>query len=279
MLDVMSHFVCEGRRIAYSDRGEGARAVVLIHGLLFDRRLVERLAGELAGRGFRAITIDLLGHGESDRPTEVQAYSMGAYARQVVGLLDHLELDEAVVGGMSLGANTALEVAALAPERVRGMIVEMPVLDHALIAAAVAFTPLMVVLTFGAPVMKGVQAVAKALPAGRLGWFADRLAGLVRQDPEPGGALLQGLFFARIAPPREVRRTFAMPTLVIGHRRDPVHPFSDSGALVQELPDARLVEATSIVELLLSPERLTGEITTFLDACWAPRRRSRARAA
>ena len=39
------------------------------------------------------------------------------------------------------------------------------------------------------------------------------------------------------------------PTLVIGHRRDPIHPFSDSDMLVRELPNARLVEASSILEL------------------------------
>jgi hypothetical protein len=61
---------------------------------------------------------------------------------------------------------------------------------------------------------------------------------------------------------------------VIGHPRDPIHPFSDSDMLVRELPDARLVEADSILELRLSPERLTGEIVRFVESCFAePRRR------
>jgi hypothetical protein len=54
-----------------------------------------------------------------------------------------------------------------------------------------------------------------------------------------------------------------------------VHPFSDSGALAAELPNARLVRADSILELRTSPERLTGEIADFLDACWQPKRRGR----
>ena len=62
--------------------------------------------------------------------------------------------------------------------------------------------------------------------------------------------------------------------LVIGHPRDPVHPFNDSDNLVRELPNARLVEATSILELRLTPERLTAEILDFADECWGPERRA-----
>jgi hypothetical protein len=59
---------------------------------------------------------------------------------------------------------------------------------------------------------------------------------------------------------------------VIGHPRDPIHPFSDADMLVRELPDARLIEASSIVELRIAPERLTEEIADFVDGCWTPRR-------
>ena len=263
----MSSFEHEGHRIAFTAHGAGEQTCVLIHGLLFNQRLHERLAASLVERGHRVVTIDLLGHGRSDRPTEMQSYSMAAYARQVVGLLDHLEVEKAVVCGMSLGANTTLEVAALAPERLQGMVIEMPVLDHALIGCAMAFTPVMIAMTTGEPVMRAVQALARRTP--RLPWFPDLLVDLVRQDPAPSGALMQGLFFARIAPPAEERRTFTMPTLIIGHRADPVHPFSDSGMLHQELQNSRLIEASSILELRLTPKRLTDQIGGFLDDCWA----------
>jgi pimeloyl-ACP methyl ester carboxylesterase len=265
----MSHFDHEGRRIAYTVYGDGPRTCVLVHGLLFTQALHERLAAELARRGHRVVTIDLLGHGASDRPSAMQEYTMGAFARQIVGLLDHLEVDEAVVGGMSLGANATLEVAALAPRRLRGMLIEMPVLDHALVGCAVAFTPAMVALTVGLPVMRAVRAAARLVPRGH-SWFGDQLVDLVRQDPRPSGAVLQGLFFARIAPPQAERRTFKAPTLIIGHPADLVHPFSDAAALAEELENSRLVRASSILELRLTPDRLTEEIAAFLDDCWAP---------
>jgi pimeloyl-ACP methyl ester carboxylesterase len=270
----------EGRTLAYTEYGEGSRVVVLLHGLLLSQRMHEPLARALAERGNRVVTLDLLGHGRSERPLDPQCYSMTFFGEQVIALLDHLEVDEAVVLGTSLGANTAIEAAAIAPERLRGMVIEMPVLDSALLACALAFTPLMVALSLGEPLMRLVQAGAKRVPP--LPWLADFVLDTVRQDPAPGAAVLQGLFFGRIAPHRSERRRIQTTTLVIGHKRDPVHPFSDAGMLAEELPNGRLLEASSIVELRVAPERLTGEIADFIDECWKPRpaeRRPRARKA
>ncbi|HWH96327.1 MAG TPA: alpha/beta hydrolase [Baekduia sp.] len=273
-----SFFEHEGRRLAYTVYGEGPRTTVLLHGLLLSQKMHRPLARALAREGNRVVTLDLLGHGRSDRPRDMTAYSMPFFGEQVIALLDHLEVDEAVVAGTSLGANAALEAAAAHPDRVRGMVVEMPVLDNALLGCAIAFTPLMCALTFGEPIMKGVSFVTRRLPTGRL-WAADVLLDTVRQQPGPSAAVLQGLFFGRVAPHRDIRRTIAAPALVIGHDRDPVHPFSDSDALVSELPHARLLRADSFLELRMTPERLTNEIAAFLDECWKPRRKRGAKAA
>ena len=168
-------------------------------------------------------------------------------------------------------------MASLAPERLRGMVVEMPVLDNALLGCALAFTPLMVALTFGEPIMRGVSLLARAVPRRGVPFYVDIVLDTIRQAPAPSAAVLQGLFFGRTAPHRVERRTFEMPALVIGHRRDPIHPFSDAGMLAEELPNGRLIEADSLIELRFSPERLTNEIADFLDECWRPRAASRTR--
>lgn len=267
--------------ISYTEHAIGARphgrTVVLIHGLLLSQRMHEPLARALAQRGNHVVTIDLLGHGLSDRPVQAASYSISIFGEQVVALLDHLAVDEAVIFGTSLGANTALEVAALAPARVRGLVVEMPVLDHALIACLVAFGPLMIGLAFAQPLARLGSLAARAVPRRLLPFWADIGLDTVRQDPAPSGAVLQGLFFGRVAPRPEERRAMLAPTLVIGHRRDPVHPLSDAGALADELPNGRLLEAHSFVELRLTPERLTTEIAGFLDECWKPARRGERR--
>jgi pimeloyl-ACP methyl ester carboxylesterase len=252
--------------------------LILVHGLLLSQEMHRPLAQDLAALGNRVITVDLLGHGASDRPRDMWRYSMRIFSEQVLALMDHLELEQAVVMGTSLGANTALEIASAAPERLRGMVIEMPVLDNALLASALTFTPILVALTFGEPVMKLLARGARAIPRGVLPHYGNVLLDTVRQEPGPGAALLQGLFFGRIAPHRSERRTFQTPALVIGHRRDPVHPFSDAGMLAEELPNSKLLEADSLVELRLRPERLTAEIATFLDGVWKRRRPATKRA-
>lgn len=269
-------FEHDGHRLVYDEYGSGQRLVVLLPALLFSRRMHGPLAETLAGRGHRVICLDPLGHGDSDRPEEMWSYSMGQFGAQAIALLDHIEVQQAVIGGTSLGANASLEVAVAAPERVRGLVIEMPVLDNALLGCALAFTPLLVGLTFGAPVARTVARGARLVPRG-LSLLGDLGLDVLSQDPKPSASVLQGLFFGRSAPPREVRRQMKHKTLVIGHRRDPIHPFSDSDMLVRELANARLVQASSILELQLTPERLTNEIVAFVEDCFASKRGSAAR--
>jgi pimeloyl-ACP methyl ester carboxylesterase len=271
-------FKHEGHRLVYDEYGKGDRPIVLTPGLLFNRKMHQPLAEELAERGHRVLCLDLLGHGDSDRPEEMWEYSMATFGAQTLGLLDHLGIGQAVLGGTSLGANSALEAAAHDQSRVKGLLIEMPVLDNALLGCAIGFTPLLVSLTFGAPITRPLSRVARLVPR-RGPLLGKMLLDWVSQDPKPSASLLQGLFFGRVAPPTEVRRTLAPPTLIIGHNRDPIHPFSDADMLVHELPNARIVEASSIVELRTAPERLTGEIADFVDDCWTARRIRVARAA
>ena len=264
----MAFFRYEEHKLAYTIHGRGPRTTVLLPGLLLSQKMQTPLAGDLASHGNRVITFDFLGHGASDRPQEMGHYSMPEFARQAVALLDHLELEQAVVGGTSLGANVTLEVAALAPERLRGMIIEMPVLDKAIPACAVAFTPLLFALTFGEPVMKALAFGARRVPRQVVPFLGELVLDWVSQEPGPSGAVLQGILFGRTAPERAVRQTFEAPALVIGHPRDPMHPFSDADMLAAELPNARLIDANSIVELRVSPERLTRKIAAFVMDCW-----------
>ena len=202
----MPSFQFDGQRLAYTEFGGGpaaltatgargrtarsapgaGRTLILLHGLLLSQEMHGPLAEDLAARGNRVITMDLLGHGQSERPRDMWRYSMAKSAEQVVALLDHLQIDEAVVMGTSLGANVALEIAAHNPQRLRGMVIEMPVLDNGLLWSALTFTPLLVALTFGEPVMKLLSSVTRAIPRRLLPHYGNVMLDLVRQEPGPG---------------------------------------------------------------------------------------------
>jgi pimeloyl-ACP methyl ester carboxylesterase len=275
----MGEFSFEGHRLDYDEYGKGDRVIVLIHGLLMNSSMFERLGPELASRGNRVVCVKLLGHGPSDAPGELPYYSMSSFADQVAALLDHLGVSEAVVGGTSLGANVSLEFAARTPERVRALFMEMPVLENALLAVAVIFTPIMALLQLGGPLLRMIATPTRSVP--RSNYFVDILLDFVRRDPARSADVLQGLLLGRTAPIPTERMQIKNPALVIGHPADPLHPFSDADMVVREMPNARLIDANSILEWRISPGRLDDELAKFLDEVWrvrAPKRKRTTRA-
>lgn len=268
----MAHFIYDGFKIAYEQRGYKKRAaqrpIVLVHGLLLPRKHHYSLADALAYEGNRVILIDLLGHGESDAPPKARYYTMELFARQVIALLDHLGVQEAVVGGTSLGANVTLEAAAHAADRVRGMFVEMPVLERATPYAGAIFLPLTVAYARATRVFDWSARAARRLPRG-FGLYPDVLLDLIAREPLPSAAVLHGLLTGRVAPHQSDREKMEHRTLIIGHERDILHPLSDAEALQRELRNSDLVQASSFFELRFPPNRLSDRIAAFLDEVWA----------
>jgi pimeloyl-ACP methyl ester carboxylesterase len=250
--------------LVFDQYGSGPNIVVLLHGLLMRRSMHQPLASALAQAGYRVICLDLLGHGDSDRPADKRQYSIELYGRQVIGALDELGVTRAVIGGTSLGANTALEVATQAPHRVHGLILDMPVLEDSQTFWAMVVGPSIALFSIGQPVLRALGFVARRVPRGN--FLRDILLDWLRPDPGPSLHVLLGLVYGRKAPTAEDRRTIAAPALVIAHRRDYSHAISDAYELVGELPNARLIKAKSIVELRARPERLTEEIIGFVSA-------------
>ena len=245
---------------------------MLLPGLLLPSRMHEPLAHELAARGNRVITLDLLGHGESDRPRDMWRYSMPIFAEQVVALLDHLEIDEAVVGGTSLGANVTLEVASLAPDAAA---------RHGDRDAGARQRPAGLrdrpsrrcwsALTFGEPVTRPAAALLRRVPRvfGHYpNVFLDWVSRSRGRRPRCSRASSSGARRRTAASARRSRRRRSCSAI----RATPIHPFSDAKMLAEELPNGRLIEANSLFELRFSPERLTEEIAAFLDECWKPKR-------
>ena len=263
-------------RLEYTEYGAGDAWVVLLHGQLMPRRMHQPLARALAAEGLHVVTLDLLGHGRSDRPEDPLLYSMTAFGEQVVALLDHLGAPQAVIGGTSLGANVSLEVAVIAPERVRGLIIEMPVLNNALEAGILAFGPLLFASRFLPFTVNGLRLLTRPIPRGLVPFWAGIALDTLDQHAGSVAAVVHGLFFGRIAPSSKQRRAIAAPALVVGHPADPIHPAADAAMLAAEMPNATFVRARSILEWRMAPDRLDRAAVGFALGCWkAPRRQRR----
>jgi pimeloyl-ACP methyl ester carboxylesterase len=265
-------------RLEYTEYGAGDAWVVLLHGQLMPRRMHQPLARALAGNGLHVVTLDLLGHGRSDRPADPLVYSTTAFAEQVVALLDHLGAERAVIGGTSLGANVSLEMAVVAPERVKGLLLEMPVLDNGLEAGLMAFGPLLFAARFLPFTVSALRWVTRPVPRGIVPFWVGIGLDTCNQKAEPMAAVVHGIFFGRIAPSSRQRRAITVPALVVGHPADPIHPAADSAMVAAEMPNATFVSARSIVEWRARPERLTDLAVDFARSCWETPKRSRRRA-
>ncbi len=261
-------FEHEGVDLYYEVHGQGPRVLVFTHGILMDSSMNRRLATDLALAGNRVVLLDLPGHGQSAKPQRASYHRMDTYSEHVVALMDHLGVDEAAIGGVSLGGNVSLLVAALAPGRVRALIIEMPVLEWALPAAAITFVPMLLAVHFARPLVHRAASFFRRLPRTGNG-PVDSMMNSLSNEPAETAAVLHGVLAGPIAPTVDQRAAMDVPALVIGHRADRIHPFHDAEQLARRLPRGRLVQADSLLELRVHPERLTVEIAGFLDAAWS----------
>jgi pimeloyl-ACP methyl ester carboxylesterase/acyl-CoA-binding protein len=256
-------FKHEGYTLAYEIHGPSdGTPVLLLHGILLDAAVNRDVALPMAEAGFRVILLDLLGHGRSDRAESAELRN-DFFGEQVVACLNHLQIDQAVIGGISLGAIVALQVAVTAPKRVRALLLEMPVMEESTPFAAILLSPLIYATGTFAWLYRPFADLLQRLPRPRKGVFESAL-NAAAQDPDAIRAVLHGVLVGPVVPQRRLRRKIEAPALVIGHGGDWLHNLEDSRALAEELPNGRLLTAKSILELRLKPDRLMPEILTFL---------------
>jgi pimeloyl-ACP methyl ester carboxylesterase len=228
-----------GITIGYDDRGSGP-AICLIHGFPLDRRMWGPQVIALASAGYRVITPDLRGFGESDVPHG--PFSMDIFADDMVALIDHLDIGRAIVGGMSMGGYVLLNLLERYPARVAAacFIVSRSGVDDeagkerrlSMAREVMKSGPRMVADQFEKILF--VTKTAKARPelvAEVYGWMMEKDAAGVA-----GGLLAMrgrkdytGLL-----------NSFHLPTLVIGAEEDQAVPAENARTLAQGLPQSRL---------------------------------------
>jgi pimeloyl-ACP methyl ester carboxylesterase len=262
-------------RLEYTEFGSGDAWVVLVPAPLLSRRMHQPLARALAAAGLHVLTLDPLGQGRSDRPEDPLAYSVTATARHVVAVLDHLGAAQAVVGGTSLGANVALTVATEEPGRVRGLLLDSPLLDNGLQAALLTLTPLMLTGRYAPLGLRAVRLATRSVPRAMLPFWLGVALDAGNQRPRALAAMLHGLLMGGFAPDSARRRGVRVPALVVGHRHDPWHRLSDARLLAEELSGATLSTSSGPMEWRVRPQRLTMEAVEFCRRCQKSTRRRR----
>jgi 3-oxoadipate enol-lactonase len=108
-----------GQRLRYEDSGGDGPAVVLSHGFLMDHEMFAPQLPALTPE-YRVITWDERGFGETE--FDGKPFTYWDSAGDCLGLLDHLGIDRAVLGGMSQGGFLSMRAALSAPERVRALV-------------------------------------------------------------------------------------------------------------------------------------------------------------
>ena len=224
-----------GAGLAYEVTGDGP-AVVLVHGFGLDMRMWEPQAGHLAAR-YRVVRYDCRGFGASGPFDPAVPYT---HAGDLVALLDHLAIGQAVLAGLSFGGRVVLQAALAAPARVRGLVLLDAVLD------GVPWDP----ESAGALDVLARRVQAGGVPAGRAAWLAHPLFAAARQRPELAGqlaAMVAGYpgqhWLGRdphrpARPPIEALEDVAAPALVVVGDRD-VPGFREmSAVLARRIPGA-----------------------------------------
>jgi pimeloyl-ACP methyl ester carboxylesterase len=128
-LVTISSVPVDGFRLAYDRTGSGGSPVVVLHGWPGDRTDFADVAARLGAGGADVIAPDLRGFGESDKhlDVDVSAYGAAGQARSVIGLMDELGVERAVLAGYDVGSRAAQAVAREHPDRVTALVVTPPV--------------------------------------------------------------------------------------------------------------------------------------------------------
>lgn len=266
----MPYAKVNGVRLRYEVSGDGP-TVVWLHGLMgsIDR---SRAFGEgmdgLAERGFRLIAYEARGHGESEYTESEADYTWSSHAKDMRALLDALDIGRAIIGGGSMGAGISIVFALEHPERVEQLVLVAP-------------PPLAATIETAQQVFCGLASLIDAVGREKAAEIVMQLPQYVEmKESDPKQYELMREWLSSVHPqatpfairgllngaplPEERFAEIRVPTLIVAHPDDPIHPTSTAEKLHASTAGSQLVMAPSMNHFRERHGELIDNVATFL---------------
>lgn len=261
-----------GYPLRYNLEGEGPLAI-FGHGLMGSIEQVTPAGRQLDAllKRVRLLTYDARGHGQSGGPEDAAEYGWENMGRDMSALIDFAGEQRAIFGGASMGAATALWVALEQPEKVKALVILMPPpLGHEPMREPAEKQEIAVLDLISAAVQNfGIEKtveIARNFPG-----FAsspeeadERARWLLSQNPLTLLYAIRGLVASPFHDPEEYRR-ISVPTIVIAHEGDGLHPSRAARLLAEMVPGATLKIAPEPDYWQRHPAEFLEEMAAFLD--------------
>lgn len=230
----------------FRDKGEGL-PFFFQHGLGADSSQTFDIFNPPAG--IRLISLDTRDHGQTRPPGHAEKLSFNTFASDLLALMDHLKIDQAVIGGISMGAGITLNFTIQHPKRVLALVQSRP----AWLDAPSDWNVHMFCL-----VTKLIREHGAKLGLEKFKETPEYLETLAKWPDAANSTALQfqspqaeetAYKYERIIkdvpwPNRDDWANIQVPTLVLANHKDPVHPFDYGTVLAQIIPQAKLHEIT-----------------------------------
>lgn len=243
----MPYILHDGLHFNYSDTGSGT-PFVFQHGLGADLTQPTALVSPAAK--FRVVSFDFRAHGKTYPVGPVAKIGLAPFAEDLRGILDTLKIQRAILGGISMGAAVALNFTLRFPERVLGLILSRPAwLDAPNPWNVKMYTLIAKLISAHGPV-KGQQHFKETLEYQEaLREWPDVAMSLAAQFERPGiedtAFKLERLIHDTPSLDRRDWAEIKVPTLVLGNRQDPIHPYEYAAQTADLIPGATVKEIAS----------------------------------
>jgi pimeloyl-ACP methyl ester carboxylesterase len=248
----------------YIDEGKGL-PFIFLHGLGGDVYQTKKLYLNIPG--IRFISLDFRGHGKTRGFGSLDKLSLSSFSKDILALMEYLQLDQAIVGGISMGAGVALNFVLNFPTKVKGLILSR-------------------VAWLDEPQPKENQAAYSTIARYIREWGpkkgqekfkeTDLYKNMHQEYPNSADSLIKQFEYPYVNEtfqkfeliPRDAPNydrceweEIKVPALILANRIDPIHPYSFGEVIANSIPNAILKELTS---KSIDPEKHTEECQSYI---------------